>query len=284
MIGNIKNTKSILEKYQLRAKKNFGQNFLVDENILMKIVEAAGPDLETGVLEIGPGIGALTEVLLQNFCKVLAFEIDNNLFSLLEEELKEYKNLKLVNKDFLKVDLEKEFEYFSDCKRVIVVSNLPYYITTQIILRFLEEDYRIEELFFMVQKEVAERLVAEKGTKDYGSLSVLMKYRSDAEILFHVSRNCFLPRPNVDSAVIKLKKRKVDLGIKNENQFLKFIRNIFTQRRKTLVNNLLQTYGFSREKIYELLRDVGINENVRSEALSLEKIAEIYKGIFEAPN
>jgi 16S rRNA (adenine1518-N6/adenine1519-N6)-dimethyltransferase len=222
--------------------------------------------------------------LLQNFCKVLAFEIDNNLFSLLEEELKEYKNLKLVNKDFLKVDLEKEFEYFSDCKRVIVVSNLPYYITTQIILRFLEEDYRIEELFFMVQKEVAERLVAEKGTKDYGSLSVLMKYRSDAEILFHVSRNCFLPRPNVDSAVIKLKKRKVDLGIKNENQFLKFIRNIFTQRRKTLVNNLLQTYGFSREKIYELLRDGGINENVRSEALSLEKIAEIYKGIFEAPN
>jgi 16S rRNA (adenine1518-N6/adenine1519-N6)-dimethyltransferase len=284
MIGNIKNTKSILGKYQLRAKKNFGQNFLVDENILMKIVEAAGPDLETGVLEIGPGIGALTEVLLQNFCKVLAFEIDNNLFSLLEEELKEYKNLKLVNKDFLKVDLEKEFEYFSDCKRVIVVSNLPYYITTQIILRFLEEDYRIEELFFMVQKEVAERLVAEKGTKDYGSLSVLMKYRSDAEILFHVSRNCFLPRPNVDSAVIKLKKRKVDLGIKNENQFLKFIRNIFTQRRKTLVNNLLQTYGFSREKIYELLRDGGINENVRSEALSLEKIAEIYKGIFEAPN
>lgn len=284
MIGNIKNTKSILEKYQLRAKKNFGQNFLVDENILMKIVEAAGPDLETGVLEIGPGIGALTEVLLQNFCKVLAFEIDNNLFSLLEEELKEYKNLKLVNKDFLEVDLEKEFEYFSDCKRVIVVSNLPYYITTQIILRFLEEDYRIEELFFMVQKEVAERLVAEKGTKDYGSLSVLMKYRSDAEILFHVSRNCFLPRPNVDSAVIKLKKRKVDLGIKNENQFLKFIRNIFTQRRKTLVNNLLQTYGFSREKIYELLRDGGINENVRSEALSLEKIAEIYKGIFEAPN
>lgn len=284
MIGNIKNTKSILEKYQLRAKKNFGQNFLVDENILMKIVQAAGPDLETGVLEIGPGIGALTEVLLQNFCKVLAFEIDNNLFSLLEEELKEYKNLKLVNKDFLKVDLEKEFEYFSDCKRVIVVSNLPYYITTQIILRFLEEDYRIEELFFMVQKEVAERLVAEKGTKDYGSLSVLMKYRSDAEILFHVSRNCFLPRPNVDSAVIKLKKRKVDLGIKNENQFLKFIRNIFTQRRKTLVNNILQTYGFSREKIYELLRDGGINENVRSEALSLEKIAEIYKGIFEAPN
>ena len=284
MIGNIKNTIRILEKYQLRAKKNFGQNFLVDENILMKIVEAAGPDLETGVLEIGPGIGALTEVLLQNFCKVLAFEIDNNLFSLLEEELKEYKNLKLVNKDFLKVDLEKEFEYFSDCKRVIVVSNLPYYITTQIILRFLEEDYRIEELFFMVQKEVAERLVAEKGTKDYGSLSVLMKYRSDAEILFHVSRNCFLPRPNVDSAVIKLKKRKVDLGIKNENQFLKFIRNIFTQRRKTLVNNLLQTYGFSREKIYELLRDGGINENVRSEALSLEKIAEIYKGIFEAPN
>lgn len=284
MLGNIKRTKALLDKYQLHAKKNFGQNFLVDENILKKIVQEAGPDFETGVIEIGPGIGALTEVLLQNFRKVLAFEIDKNLVTVLKEEFKDVKNFKLVNQDFLKADLNKELEYLSDCKKIKVVSNLPYYVTTQIIIRLLETENDIEEFYFMVQKEVGERMIATEGGKEYGALSILIRFRCESEILFPVSRNSFFPKPNVDSVIIKLKKRKLDLGIKDESQFLRFIRNIFSQRRKTLVNNLLQNYQFPKEKITEVLKSLAISENVRSEALSLEKIAEVYKNIFDAPN
>lgn len=282
MLNNVKKTKVLLEKHQLRPRKNLGQNFLIDENILNKIVLAARPDSETGVVEIGPGIGALTEALLQKFRKVLAFEIDKKLVGVLKEELAKYSNLKILSQDFLKADLKKELSFFSDCKRVITVSNLPYYITTQIIIRLLEEDNEIEEFYFMVQKEVGERMVAKEGGKDYGSLSILINYRCEGEILFPVSRNSFFPKPNVDSVVIKLKKRKLDLGIKNERNFLKFVRNIFSQRRKTLVNNLLANYMLTREEILGVLKRLALPESIRSEALSLEKIAEVYMNIFES--
>jgi 16S rRNA (adenine1518-N6/adenine1519-N6)-dimethyltransferase len=284
MIGNIKKTQAILDKYQLKAKKGFGQNFLIDENILKKIVNEAGPDKETGVIEIGPGIGALTELLLESFRKVLAYEIDRNLIAVLQEELKAFNNFKVINQDFLKTDLKQDMNYFDDCKRVIVVSNLPYYITTPIILKFLEEENPIEEFYFMIQKEVGERLVAKKGTKDYGSLSVLMDYRTDARILFQVSRNSFLPRPQVDSVIIRLNKKKLNFGINNEFAFLKFIRNIFSQKRKTLANNLVRAYRLSKERIQEYIKEIDLNENIRSENLSLEQIATLYKNIFEAPN
>ena len=282
MLGNIKNTKALLDKYNLQPKKKFGQNFLVDENVLRKIVDAAGPDANTGVVEIGPGIGALTELLLQNFRKVLAFEIDKGLVEVLKEELGDYQNFKLVDRDFLKVDLEEELKFLGDCERIIVVSNLPYYITTQIIVRLLEAENRIEEFYFMVQKEVGERMVAEEGGKEYGALSLLIRYRCESAILFPVSRNSFLPKPNVDSVIIKLKKRKLDLGVKDEGRFLEFLRNAFSQRRKTLANNLLANYKLTKEKITDSFKELEIPENIRSEALSLERLAGLYRKIFES--
>ncbi|MDD4000021.1 MAG: 16S rRNA (adenine(1518)-N(6)/adenine(1519)-N(6))-dimethyltransferase RsmA [Bacilli bacterium] len=284
MIGNIKKTQAILDKYDLRAKKNYGQNFLVDENILRKILQNTNPSKDDGVIEVGPGIGALTELLLANYKKVLAIEIDTKLISVLNEELKTYQNLKLINQDILKVDLNDELQYFSDCKRIIVISNLPYYITTPIILKFLGTDYPIEEFYFMVQKEVGDRLFALEGTKDYGSLTVLINYRARGQILFPVSKNSFLPCPQVDSVIIKLKKQKVDLGIKDEANFLKFIHNIFSQRRKTLVNNLVGVYSLEKLQLQQLLKTMKINEKIRSENLSLLEISTIYKNIFEAPN
>jgi 16S rRNA (adenine1518-N6/adenine1519-N6)-dimethyltransferase len=283
MIGNSKKTHLILEKYQIKAKKNFGQNFLVDENILKKIALFANLNQETGVLEIGPGIGALTEVLLTQAKKVLAFEIDRNLIEVLTAELGGFPNFKLLNKDFLKADLVTELAFLADCRRMVAVSNLPYYITSPIIIKLLETENGIDEFYFMVQKEVGERLTSQPGTKDYGSLTVLIKYKTESRILFPVSRNSFLPKPNVDSVVIGMKRRTMDLGIKNEADFLKFVQAIFAQRRKTLANNIYNAYQLSREEIGVVLIGLGIKPDVRSETLSLEQIAQIYINIFEAP-
>ncbi|NLD26511.1 MAG: 16S rRNA (adenine(1518)-N(6)/adenine(1519)-N(6))-dimethyltransferase RsmA [Acholeplasmataceae bacterium] len=283
MIGNSKKTQMILDKYDIRAKKSFGQNFLIDENILKKIALSANLNQETGVLEIGPGIGALTEVLLTHSQKVLAFEIDWNFIEVLNSELKSFSNFKLLNKDFLKADLASELDYLADCKRIIAVSNLPYYITSPIIIKLLENENGIEEFYFMVQKEVGERLTSEPGTKDYGSLTVLIKYKTEARILFPVSRNSFIPKPNVDSVVIGLRRRKIDLGIKNEANFLKFVQAIFSQRRKTLYNNIMNAYQITRKDIEDIFPKLGVKPDVRSEALNLKQIAQIYISIFEAP-
>lgn len=283
MIGNIKKTNEILKKYNLRAKKGYGQNFLVDENVLKKIVSTANITKEDGIIEIGPGIGALTEVLLENSKKVLAYEIDNYLVEVLNDVLSKYHNFKIINEDFLEANLEEDISYLDDCKRIVVVSNLPYYITTPIIFKLLSETNRVNEYVLMVQKEVGLRLTSKPNTKDYNALSVLMKYKTESSIAFEVSRNCFIPIPNVDSVIIYIKRKQSDLRVNNEANFLKFIETIFNQRRKTMVNNIINYYRFEKEKILEILNGLGYNPNIRSEVLSLEDIHRIYLRIFESP-
>ena len=281
MIGNINKTKMLLDRFDLRAKKGFGQNFLVDENILSKIASEASLDKETGVIEIGPGLGALTEHLLINSKKVLAYEIDSDMVEVLNYSLKEYDNLLIKNIDFLKANLEEDIKYFSDCKCIKVVANLPYYITTAIITKLLEANVGIEDYFFMVQKEVGDRLTSEPRTKDYGSLTVLMKYKAITKVCFKVGKNCFYPAPEVDSAIINVKPHKIDLGVNNEDEFVKFIYAIFSQRRKTLVNNISSSLKISKDEIKKNLLSLGLNDSARAEELDLNKIVQLYKQFYQ---
>lgn len=275
MIANIKNTKDILDSYGLQAKKRFGQNFLIDANIVRKIVETAGISRNTIVIEIGPGIGAMTEILASYAKKVICFEIDHDMVTVLNNEIKK-ENVKVVESDFLKVDIK---DYINSDEKVIVVSNLPYYITTPIIFKLLNENC-VKEIYVMVQDEVAGRLVSGPGTKDYGSLSVMIKYYSEAKYEFKVTRNCFYPSPNVDSAIISMKKIQNDYNVNNEANFLNFIQNIFEMRRKTLINNILKKYPINKEKIGEVFDLLKLNEGIRAEALTLDQIVELYKKLF----
>lgn len=282
MIGTSRRTNEILKKYNLRAKKGYGQNFLIDENILNKIINTSGVTKDDGVIEIGPGIGALTEQLLINSKKVMAFEIDSDMISILNNELKEYSNLRIVNEDFLKVS-SIDNDYFKDCNRIIVVSNLPYYITTPLISKLLLGFEDINEMYLMVQKEVGQRLSGKPKTKDYNALSVFMEYKSKTKIEFSVPRNCFIPAPNVDSVVISVKRVQSNLEVNNEPHFLKFVQAIFNQKRKTLINNLINSYSFLKDEIQEILIKLNHNESVRSEELSLNQIHELYMAIFNSP-
>ena len=284
MIGSAKKTKEILKKYDIQARKNYGQNFLIDENILRKIVSTSEITKDDGVIEIGPGIGALTEVLLISAKRVLAYEIDKRLSNVIENELGHYSNLKIKNEDFLKANIEEDIIFFDDCPRIFVISNLPYYITTPIIFKLLESDNRIKDFYFMVQKEVGLRLTSKPNTKDYNSLSVLISYKAKAQICFDVSRNCFTPSPDVESVIIHIERRKNDFSVKNERNFIKFIQSIFTQRRKTLVNNINAVYGVSKVEIAKKIGELGFNSNIRSEELNLYEIKTIYEKIFESPN
>lgn len=279
MIGTKQRTLQILEQYNLHAKKAFGQNFLIDSNIINKIVDSADV-LSSGVIEIGPGLGAMTEVLTQKAKKVLAYEIDNDMVEILQNNIKA-NNFKILNVDFLKADLNKDLEFFDDCDRVVVVSNLPYYITTPIIFKLLASETRITEFYFMVQKEVAQRFTGKPNTKDYNSLSVLIQYRTNAKILFNVPRTCFHPAPDVESAIIKLVKVKRDYDIANEEKFISFVQNLFALRRKTIVNNLSSKYSFSKERIINVLIEEGFSDKARAEELDLSEIVKLYKAFFE---
>lgn len=279
MIGTKQRTLQILEQYNLHAKKAFGQNFLIDSNIINKIVDSADV-LSSGVIEIGPGLGAMTEVLTQKAKKVLAYEIDNDMVEILQNNIKA-DNFKILNVDFLKADLNKDLDFFDDCDRVVVVSNLPYYITTPIIFKLLASETRITEFYFMVQKEVAQRFTGKPNTKDYNSLSVLIQYRTNAKILFNVPRTCFHPAPDVESAIIKLVKVKRDYDIANEEKFISFVQNLFALRRKTIVNNLSSKYSFSKEQISNVLIEEGFSDKARAEELDLSEIVKLYKAFFE---
>lgn len=279
MIGTKQRTLQILEQYNLHAKKAFGQNFLIDSNIINKIVDSSDV-LSSGVIEIGPGLGAMTEVLTQKAKKVLAYEIDNDMVEILQNNIKA-DNFKILNVDFLKADLNKDLEFFDDCDRVVVVSNLPYYITTPIIFKLLASETRITEFYFMVQKEVAQRFTGKPNTKDYNSLSVLIQYRTNAKILFNVPRTCFHPAPDVESAIIKLVKVKRDYDIANEEKFISFVQNLFALRRKTIVNNLSSKYSFSKERISNVLIEEGFSDKARAEELDLSEIVKLYKAFFE---
>ena len=276
MISTKNKTIEILNRNGIFAKKKFGQNFLIDTNIVMKIVKTANITKETNVIEIGPGIGAMTEILAKEAGKVLCFEIDEDMVNILNEEIKN-DNVKIVNKDFLKVDLDEEMRYFIEPKNIVVVSNLPYYITTPIIFKLLEYSKNIEKMVFMVQKEVSERLTAKPGSKEYGSLSVLIELNGTMKKEFNVSRNCFYPVPNVDSEIVSMEINKNDSALKNDPIFGKFIQNIFEMKRKTLANNICKKTNFSRDDLNKILQELGLSESVRAESLSLNQISKIYE-------
>ncbi len=278
MISTKNKTIEILNRNGIFAKKKFGQNFLIDSNIVMKIVKTANITKETNVIEIGPGIGAMTEILAKEAGKVLCFEIDEDMVNILNEEIKN-DNVKIVNKDFLKVDLDEEMRYFIEPKNIVVVSNLPYYITTPIIFKLLEYSKNIEKMVFMVQKEVSERLTPKPGSKEYGSLSVLIELNGTMKKEFNVSRNCFYPVPNVDSEIVSMEINKNDSALKNDPIFGKFIQNIFEMKRKTLANNICKKTNFSRDDLNKILQELGLSESVRAESLSLNQISKIYEAL-----
>ena len=276
MIGSITETKRILDKYNLQAKKKLGQNFLVDGNIIHKIIDQINLSKEDGVIEIGPGIGAMTEILLQQAEKVLCYEIDKDMVEVLSRELTKG-NLLIKQEDFLKADLISDLKNFKENQRIVVVSNLPYYITTPIIFKLLEEETSIKEFYFMVQKEVGLRLTGKPKTKDYNSLSVLISFQAEANLLFEVKRNSFYPVPDVDSVIISLKKTGKDYGVNNRDKFIEFVQNIFAMRRKTIINNLMAKYSFSRKELVDIMSSQGHKETLRAEELSVKEIVELYK-------
>ncbi len=269
-IGFIDKTKDILKEKNFFIKKKFGQNFLVDQNILNNIASCADITKDTCVIEIGPGLGSLTEILAKKAKKVLCYEIDSELIPILNENLKEYDNIQIINKDILKVDIKSDLEeIFPQEKDIILVANLPYYITTPIILGLLEKTTLIRKYVMMMQLEVADRICSKPDVKDYNALSIAIQYRAKATKEMHVSNKVFIPAPAVDSAVIKLELYDDKIySAFDEQYFFKLVRQSFAQRRKTLVNNLINM-DISKQDIYDALDKLNIANNIRSEALSV---------------
>lgn len=275
-IGSVDNTLKIIEENDFNIKKKFGQNFIIDQNVLNNIVIASKITENTCVIEIGPGLGSLTELMLKKAKKVLAFEIDKDLIPILNNNLGSYDNFTLINEDILNVDIDKYIdEYFPDEVDIALVANLPYYITTPIILKLLSETKRIKTYTMMMQDEVADRICALKNIKDYNALSICIQYRASAKKVLNISRSIFVPKPNVDSAVIRLELYDTPpFKAKNEEFFFKFIRDAFCQRRKTLVNNLKQT-GYNKDNVVLVLNELNIPLEIRSEALSVSDFVRI---------
>ena len=275
-LGILSNTKAVLEKYGFSFQKKYGQNFLIDTHILEGIIEGAGITKDDVVLEIGPGIGTMTQYLCENAKFVIAVEIDKNLIPILNDTLSEYDNKIIINEDVLKVDINELAKKYNDNKPIKVVANLPYYITTPIIMGLFESHVPLDSITVMVQKEVAERMQVGPGTKDYGALSLSVQYYAVPKVLMIVSANCFIPRPNVDSAVIKLTLHKENpIHVKNEAFMFSLIRASFNQRRKTLVNGLSGAgiNNLTKERVHEALNNLGLSETIRGEALTLEQFA-----------
>lgn len=277
-LGNPGGTLEIIKKYGFAFQKRFGQNFLIDSNILEKIVVAADITSEDVVLEIGPGIGTLTQYLCESAKSVIAVEIDKHLIPILNDTLSEYSNVEVINEDILKLDINKIIDEKAEGKPIKVVANLPYYITTPIIMGLFENKVNLKSITIMVQKEVAMRMQAGPGTKDYGSLSLAVQFYAKADIAMIVSPNCFIPRPNVGSAVINLVKHEnPPVKVANEDYMFRVIRAAFNQRRKTLQNGLNNSgdINVSKEKIIEAIAKLGVVENIRGEALTLEQFARL---------
>lgn len=277
-LGIPKNTIEILQKYNFTFQKKFGQNFLIDTRVLERIIAQAEITKDDMVLEIGPGIGTMTQYLCENAREVVAVEIDNSLIPILEDTLSEYNNVTVINDDILKVDINKLVEEHNAGKPIKVVANLPYYITTPIIMGLFEKKVNVDSITVMVQKEVADRMKSGPGSKDYGALSVAVQYYSKPEIVANVPPNCFMPRPNVSSAVIRLKLYdEMAVKVENENLLFRLIRASFNQRRKTLVNGIKNSgeLNYTKEQVVEALAKMGLNENIRGEALTLEQFGEL---------
>lgn len=277
-LGNPKNTIEVLQKYQFNFQKKFGQNFLIDTSILEDIIDAAQITKDDYVLEIGPGIGTMTQYLCEAAREVTAVEIDTNLIPILEDTLKEYDNVEVLNQDILKVDINQLAHEKNADRPIKVVANLPYYITTPIIMGLFESHVPIDSITIMVQKEVADRMQVGPGTKDYGALSLAVQYYAKPEIVVNVPPSCFMPQPKVGSAVIRLTRHEeTPVKVDNEKLMFQVIRASFNQRRKTLANGLNNFGGIplSKELIQESIEELGVPVNIRGEALTLSQFAEL---------
>ncbi|MGJ9385882.1 16S rRNA (adenine(1518)-N(6)/adenine(1519)-N(6))-dimethyltransferase RsmA [Salipaludibacillus sp. CF4.18] len=283
-IATPKRTQEILKKYKFSVKKSLGQNFLIDPNVLSNIVRAAGLTEDSGVIEIGPGIGALTEQSARSAERVLAFEIDQRLLPILKDTLSPYPHVEIVHKDVLKANLLQEVQrYFKPNQDIAVVANLPYYVTTPILMKLLEEKLPIRVIVVMLQKEVAERIAASPGSKIYGSLSIAAQYYAKAETVFTVPKTVFVPQPNVDSAILRLTRReKPPVDVINEDFFFEFVQSSFVQRRKTVLNNLSVFFEEKLDKsdVATILEENGMDPKRRAESISMEEFAFLSNEFF----
>ncbi len=277
-LGIPQNTIAVLQKYNFNFQKKFGQNFLIDTRVLDKIIDSAEITKEDCVLEIGPGIGTMTQYLAERAGAVVAVEIDKALIPILEDTLSEYDNVTVINDDILKVDVNKIVEEKNQGRPIKVVANLPYYITTPIIMGLFENHVPLQSITIMVQKEVADRMQVGPGTKDYGALSLAVQYYAKPEIVANVPPNCFIPRPNVGSAVIKLTRyEEPPVQVEDEKKMFALVRASFNQRRKTLVNGLTNAaeLHITKEQITAALEKMGLSPTIRGEALTLEQFAQL---------
>ena len=277
-LGIPKNTIEVLQKYNFNFQKRFGQTFLIDTHVLERIISEAEITKDDVVLEIGPGIGTMTQYLCESASKVIAVEIDNTLIPILADTLSEYDNVTVINEDVLKLDINKIVEEECGGRPIKVVANLPYYITTPIIMSLFEKDVKIDSITVMIQKEVAERIISKPGTKDYGALTLAVNYYSQPEIVANVPPNCFMPRPNVSSAVIRMRRyEKPVVETENKALMFKLIKGSFLQRRKTLVNGIsnFSELNFTKEEVAEALTQMGLSESIRGEKLTLADFATL---------
>ncbi|MCW1051507.1 16S rRNA (adenine(1518)-N(6)/adenine(1519)-N(6))-dimethyltransferase RsmA [Streptococcus anginosus] len=279
-------TRAVLERHGFTFKKSFGQNFLTDTNILQKIVDTAEIDENVNVIEIGPGIGALTEFLAENAAEVMTFEIDERLVPILADTLRDFDNVRVVNEDILKSDLQARIKEFANPNLPIkVVANLPYYITTPILMHLIESGIPFSEFVVMMQREVADRISAQPNSKSYGSLSIAVQYYMTAKVAFIVPRTVFVPAPNVDSAILKMVRRdQPAVGVKDEAFYFKVSKASFTHRRKTLWNNLTSYFGKSNEvktKLESALDNAELSPSVRGEALDLQEFARLADSLYD---
>lgn len=277
-LGTPSETIAVLQKYHFNFQKKFGQNFLIDPHVLDRIVEAAEITKEDCVLEIGPGIGTMTQYLAESAREVVAVEIDKNLIPILQDTLSAYQNVTVINDDIMKVDIAALAQEKNAGKPIKVVANLPYYITTPIIMGLFESHVPLKSVTIMVQKEVADRMRQEPGSKEYGALSLAVQYYAKPEIMANVPPNCFIPRPNVASAVIRLTRyEKPPVEVKDDRYMFALIRASFNQRRKTLANALSNDPGLhlTREQVMQALETLGMNPLIRGEMLSLEQFASL---------
>ncbi|QHW38159.1 16S rRNA (adenine(1518)-N(6)/adenine(1519)-N(6))-dimethyltransferase RsmA [Staphylococcus ursi] len=282
-------TRALLNQYGFNFKKSLGQNFLIDVNIINRIIDASGIDATTGVIEIGPGMGSLTEQLAKNAQHVLAFEIDQRLIPVLDDTLSPYDNVTVINEDILKANVAEAIQqHLSHCEKIMVVANLPYYITTPILITLLEQDLNIDGYVVMMQKEVGERLNAQVGTKAYGSLSIVAQYYTETSRVLTVPKTVFMPPPNVDSIVVKLMKRDTPIvDVDNPNAFFKMTKGAFSQRRKTIYNNYQTLFENGKERkdtILQWLEQAGIDPKRRGETLSIQEYARLYAELENFPN
>ena len=281
-IATVSRTKEIVKKYNFSTKKSLGQNFLIDKNIIQEVLRKAEINDEIGVIEVGPGIGSLTEQLAKVAKKVVAFEIDDRLIPVLGDTLSAYNNIKIIHEDVLQADIEAVIEEeFSDVKEVIVVANLPYYVTTPILMNFLMYHKKITRFYTMMQKEVGERLSASPSSKSYGSLSIAIQYYTEAKVIQNVPKTVFMPPPNVDSIVVELVRHEhLPVKVDDEETFFKLTRGAFLMRRKTIYNNYQSLFVDGKKKkqdILDILEEADIDPKRRGESLSIEEYARIYE-------